>query len=116
MKEQSNHLTKVKYSSVLCDVPCSGDGTLRKSKVMWADWHPGRSLGLHRLQLNILKRSVPSRLHPVDNGEKGPSNWYQWVSISLTGDWSCLRLTVPWYTRRSKFLLNIMNMNVHFHM
>lgn len=31
---------------------------MRKAKVMWKDWNAGRALGLHRLQLNILRRSV----------------------------------------------------------
>lgn len=48
----------VKFDRILCDVPCSGDGTMRKNVMVWKDWKVGNGIGLHRLQLNILKRGL----------------------------------------------------------
>ncbi|ODQ82012.1 hypothetical protein BABINDRAFT_31874 [Babjeviella inositovora NRRL Y-12698] len=48
----------VKFDRILCDVPCSGDGTMRKNVTVWKDWNTGNALGLHTLQLNILNRGL----------------------------------------------------------
>ena len=49
---------KQKYDRVLADVPCSGDGTLRKNRNMWKKWSAKDGLSLHYLQLRILKRGI----------------------------------------------------------
>jgi len=41
------------FDRVLCDVPCSGDGTARKNPGVWRHWGPLGALGLHPLQLSI---------------------------------------------------------------
>eukprot|EP01052_Picozoa_sp_SAG31_P036467 SAG31_NODE_4557_length_3142_cov_1.739073_2_plen_297_part_00 len=46
------------FDRVLCDVPCSGDGTLRKAAGLWARWDPEQGLGRHPLQLSILQRGL----------------------------------------------------------
>ena len=46
------------YDRILCDVPCSGDGTLRKNPIVWTRWTPMLGLGLHRLQTRILERGL----------------------------------------------------------
>ena len=38
---------------MLADVPCSGDGTLRKSPDLWKKWSPASGVDLHTLQLEI---------------------------------------------------------------
>ena len=44
------------FDRILADVPCSGDGTLRKNVQIWKDFTPGNGIGLHSLQLRILMR------------------------------------------------------------
>lgn len=48
----------IKFDRVLCDVPCSGDGTMRKNINVWKDFTVGDGLGLHPLQVNILTRGL----------------------------------------------------------
>lgn len=48
----------LKFDRILCDVPCSGDGTMRKNINVWKDWNTGSGLGLHVVQLNILERGL----------------------------------------------------------
>ncbi|KIO27859.1 hypothetical protein M407DRAFT_72543 [Tulasnella calospora MUT 4182] len=46
------------FDRILCDVPCSGDGTLRKNVGIWKKWNVGDGNGLHSLQLRILLRAM----------------------------------------------------------
>ncbi|XP_006903193.1 PREDICTED: tRNA (cytosine(34)-C(5))-methyltransferase [Elephantulus edwardii] len=46
------------YDRVLCDVPCSGDGTMRKNIDVWKKWSTLNSLQLHGLQLRIATRGA----------------------------------------------------------
>ncbi|KAJ7255177.1 cytosine-5--methyltransferase [Mycena rebaudengoi] len=46
------------FDRILCDVPCSGDGTMRKNLGIWKSWQPGDGNGLHGLQLRILQRAM----------------------------------------------------------
>ena len=48
----------LKFDRILADVPCSGDGTLRKNANLWKDWQPGNALGLHTTQVRILVRAL----------------------------------------------------------
>eukprot|EP00049_Salpingoeca_infusionum_P004386 m.78659 g.78659 ORF g.78659 m.78659 type:complete len:797 (-) comp12542_c0_seq1:1531-3921(-) len=56
--------SKIMFDRVLADVPCSGDGTLRKNMNIWPKWNPNNALGLHPLQLRIAERG----LHLLDVG------------------------------------------------
>jgi 16S rRNA C967 or C1407 C5-methylase (RsmB/RsmF family) len=44
----------LRYDRILADVPCSGDGTLRKSPDIWSSWTPSNGISLHAMQLQIL--------------------------------------------------------------
>ncbi|CAN1187009.1 RNA cytosine-C(5)-methyltransferase NSUN2 [Linum perenne] len=46
------------FDRVLCDVPCSGDGTLRKAPDLWRKWSSGMGNGLHNLQIQIAMRGL----------------------------------------------------------
>jgi 16S rRNA C967 or C1407 C5-methylase (RsmB/RsmF family) len=41
------------FDRVLCDVPCSGDGTARKNLGIWKHWTALGAFGLHPLQISI---------------------------------------------------------------
>jgi 16S rRNA C967 or C1407 C5-methylase (RsmB/RsmF family) len=46
------------FDRVMADVPCSGDGTLRKDPRLWSGWSPRDALELHTVQLKILRRAL----------------------------------------------------------
>lgn len=46
------------FDRILADVPCSGDGTLRKNALLWRQWTPNLGLGLHPLQVRLLEKAV----------------------------------------------------------
>lgn len=56
--EPSKKKAQLKFDRILCDVPCSGDGTMRKNVNVWKDWNTQGALGLHTVQLNILDRGL----------------------------------------------------------
>ncbi|BHF73073.1 tRNA (cytosine(34)-C(5))-methyltransferase [Sparganum proliferum] len=53
-----NEMTQLLFDRILADVPCSGDGTLRKSPDIWRRWTPKMGRGQHDLQKRILRRGL----------------------------------------------------------
>jgi 16S rRNA C967 or C1407 C5-methylase (RsmB/RsmF family) len=46
------------FDRILCDVPCSGDGTMRKAPDIWRRWSVNNGNGLHNMQLRIALHAV----------------------------------------------------------
>ena len=46
------------YDKILCDVPCSGDGAIRKLPNKWRHWSYKDGSGLHGLQCQLLMRGL----------------------------------------------------------
>jgi len=43
---------------VLCDVPCTGDGTMRKNPGIFKNWSASQQVNIHKLQLEITMRGI----------------------------------------------------------
>uniref|UniRef100_A0A1Q3EZJ6 tRNA (cytosine(34)-C(5))-methyltransferase n=1 Tax=Culex tarsalis TaxID=7177 RepID=A0A1Q3EZJ6_CULTA len=79
VENRAGELVPLKYDRILCDVPCSGDGTIRNNPEMWISWNAGHANGLHGLQYRTVKRAVEllevggklvystSSLNPIEN-------------------------------------------------
>jgi multisite-specific tRNA:(cytosine-C5)-methyltransferase len=46
-------ITEFLFYHILCDVPCSGDGTIPKAPDIWKKWNVGLGNKVHRLQVQI---------------------------------------------------------------
>ena len=46
------------YDRIICDVPCTGDGTTRKHPEVFARWEPALAMRHHPLQLQIAMRGA----------------------------------------------------------
>ncbi|KAK7387530.1 hypothetical protein VNO78_28404 [Psophocarpus tetragonolobus] len=57
-KMEQDQQDSLLFDRVLCDVPCSGDGTLRKAPDLWRKWNTGTGNGLHNLQVLIAMRGA----------------------------------------------------------
>ena len=53
-----SEMASLRFHKVLCDVPCSGDGTTRKNADIWGTWRAERGLDLHPKQCAILRRGL----------------------------------------------------------
>lgn len=40
-----------RFDRILADVPCSGDGTMRKNPDIWCKWSPANGSNLHGYKL-----------------------------------------------------------------
>ena len=56
--QQDLYPVRSRYDYIVCDEPCSGDGTIRKNPDIWAHWSPGAGNGIHRDQYDIAKRGL----------------------------------------------------------
>eukprot|EP00735_Rhodelphis_limneticus_P004426 TRINITY_DN16011_c0_g1::TRINITY_DN16011_c0_g1_i1::g.3717::m.3717 TRINITY_DN16011_c0_g1::TRINITY_DN16011_c0_g1_i1::g.3717 ORF type:complete len:790 (+),score=214.91,sp/Q28E61/NSUN2_XENTR/35.12/5e-127,Nol1_Nop2_Fmu/PF01189.12/1.1e-13,Nol1_Nop2_Fmu/PF01189.12/3e-15,Nol1_Nop2_Fmu/PF01189.12/18,Cas_Cmr5/PF09701.5/1.2e-06,FtsJ/PF01728.14/0.0058 TRINITY_DN16011_c0_g1_i1:41-2371(+) len=53
-----DQVTEMEFDRVLCDVPCSGDGTLRKAPELWKRWSLVWALKYHQIQIPIAMRGL----------------------------------------------------------
>lgn len=58
MTDADGSKKKVEFDRILCDVPCSGDGTLRKNPDIWMKWTPANGLNQHGVQFRIARRGA----------------------------------------------------------
>jgi 16S rRNA C967 or C1407 C5-methylase (RsmB/RsmF family) len=62
VKQGDGKPSPITFDRILCDVPCSGDGTLRKNIPIWNDWAPHQANSLHSLVLGRHSLSKPLSL------------------------------------------------------
>lgn len=58
MPDENEKLQLVKFDRILADVPCSGDGTMRKNPDIWLKWTQANALALHGVQYRIARRGA----------------------------------------------------------
>ena len=46
------------FDRIVCDVPCTGDGAIRKNQDLWRYWQPHLGIELHSRQLQIAMRAA----------------------------------------------------------
>lgn len=56
--KEGEEYSNLKFDRILCDVPCSGDGTLRKNPDVWKKWSVANANNFHGMQCKILKRGI----------------------------------------------------------
>lgn len=56
--EKEDKLKLLKFDRILADVPCSGDGTMRKNPDIWLKWATAQGNGLHGVQYRIARRGA----------------------------------------------------------
>ena len=52
-------MNRIRFDKIICDVPCTGDGTARKAEAL-ETWSAHYGLGLHHKQLQILLKGIDS--------------------------------------------------------
>jgi len=57
-RKASGEASPLRFDRILADVPCSGDGTMRKTPYIWKSWTLRDGLSLHIRQLGILNRGL----------------------------------------------------------
>ncbi|KAJ8268310.1 hypothetical protein COCON_G00134820 [Conger conger] len=99
------------YDRILCDVPCSGDGTMRKNIDVWKKWTTSNSLQLHGLQLRIADEAVIASLLEKSEGALELAD----ASDNLSGlkrmagmtDWKLMTKGGDWYANWSEVPKNL---------
>ena len=88
----------LRFDRILCDVMCSGDGTIRKSPDVWKKWKPTLGYSLHKMQIKVAMRAAKLL-------EVGGKMVYSTCSINPIED----EATVAEVLRRSKGSLELVD-------
>lgn len=56
--DREGNTIDLKFDRILCDAPCTGDGTVRKNPDVWRKWSVANANNFHGLQSKILRRGV----------------------------------------------------------
>uniref|UniRef100_A0A1L8DS14 tRNA (cytosine(34)-C(5))-methyltransferase n=1 Tax=Nyssomyia neivai TaxID=330878 RepID=A0A1L8DS14_9DIPT len=56
--KESGKVENMYFDRILCDVPCSGDATLRKNPDIWTKWNPAHGTNLNGVQYRIARRGA----------------------------------------------------------
>lgn len=56
--DEKDELKLLKFDRILADVPCSGDGTMRKNPDIWLKWSQHQAINLHGVQFRIARRGA----------------------------------------------------------
>lgn len=67
--ENPDEMRQLHFDRILADVPCSGDGTLRKNPDLWSRWTPKLGRGQHEIQKRILRRGLELLRVPESSNE-----------------------------------------------
>jgi tRNA (cytosine34-C5)-methyltransferase len=99
------------FDCIIADVPCSGDGTIRKDPRILSGWMPSISNSLHSLQKKILKRAL--RLIKI-----GGVVAYSTCSLNPIEDEAVVASVLSWANRNgdaseSKFKVELVEWPTH---
>lgn len=51
-------VSKLCFDKILADVPCTGDGALRKNSKLWENWATDDAIIMHQTQVSILQKAL----------------------------------------------------------
>ena len=57
-KAPDGQVRSIYYDRIVCDVPCSGDGTFRKNVDIWKKWNFAHACNLHSIQMRVAQRAA----------------------------------------------------------
>jgi 16S rRNA C967 or C1407 C5-methylase (RsmB/RsmF family) len=69
------------YDRIVCDVPCTGDGAIRKAPELWRYWSPHLGRQLHSLQLQLALRDCAPL--PASHSHMPLRDWLPVLGVPL---------------------------------
>lgn len=81
-QEVGKSVSALQFDRVLCDVPCSGDGTLRKAPDIWRKWYP--------LHVNLCSKVICLFSLIIHDGHDFGSGMQEWAMAFTASRWRLL--------------------------